>query len=263
MTLEPATRRAARAAHKRAAPRGRRVSVVGVAGEILITAGVLVLVFLGWQLYIDPAVEGSAQNQEAQQQSARWDRGEAAAPAEVERADPGEPVVIEAPANAEQFANLIIPRLGADWTKPVREGVGTKDVLNRGIGHYPGTAMPGAVGNTAYAGHRTGYGDPLFNIVDLRVGDSIYLETSDGWYRYVYRSMEYVMPDGVGVLDPVPQVTGATPTDRVITITSCNPAYSASERVIAYGVYDTWYPRAGGAPPELANLTTTATTGAG
>jgi len=58
----------------------------------------------------------------------------------------------------------------------------------------------------------------------------------------------------VGVLDPVPQSPGVEPTDRIITLTSCNPVYTASERIIVYGVYDTWYPRAGGAPSEIAAI---------
>jgi sortase A len=245
-----------RAGRRQMLKRGRRVSFVGVVGEVFITMGVVVLLFLGWQLWFDNLVDSNAQNTEAHEQQVEWDKGDGTAPASVDRPDPGEPAVGEAPGNAERFAVLIIPRLGADWTKPVREGIGTKDVLNFGIGHYPGTAMPGAVGNAAFAGHRTGYGSPFFDIVNLQVGDPIFVETEAGWYKYIYRSMEYVMPDGVGVLDPVPQVSEAAPTDRIITLTSCNPAYSASERVIAYGVYDTWYPRAGGPPPEIATVVT-------
>jgi sortase A len=63
------------------------------------------------------------------------------------------------------------------------------------------------------------------------------------------------MPTGVGVLDPVPQRPDVQPTDRLLTLTSCNPIFTASERIIVYGVYDTWYPRDGGAPPELAGAT--------
>lgn len=242
-----------RAMRRRMAKRGRRVSIVGVIGEILITFGVIVMLFLGWQLWLDALIVGNEQNQEAHEQSAEWDLGEPARPpAAVDRPDPGEPLVAEAPGNAERFAVLYIPRLGANWAKPVLEGIGEKDVLNNGIGHYPGTAMPGAVGNAAFAGHRTGYGNPLIDIQNMQVGDSIYVEMEAGWYRYVYRSNEYVLPNGVGVLEPVPQQAGATPTDRILTLTSCNPVYSASERIIAYAVYDTWYPRAGGAPPEIA-----------
>jgi sortase A len=250
-----------RAGRSMVATRRRRVSLVGVLGELLITAGVLVLLFLGWQLWLDNLIVGGEQNAEAQQQSIEWNRGGSVAPAAENRPDPGEPVVAAAPGNAERFAVLIVPRLGADWAKPIREGIGTKDVLNFGLGHYPGTAMPGEVGNVAFAGHRTGYGSPLFDIVGLQVGDNMYVETADGWYQYVYRSMEYVMPDGISVLDPVPQFPGVAPTDRILTLTSCNPAYSADERVIAYAVYETWYPRAGGPPAEIAAVVTASAAG--
>lgn len=231
-----------------------RVSVVGVLGELLITAGVVVLMFLGWQIWINDLIVGNEQQNEAQQLTQQWDKGEGVAAAPVDRPDPGPPPVAEAPGNAETIANLIIPRFGADWVRTIRQGVGINDVLNIGIGHYPETQMPGEVGNFAIAGHRTGWGAPLADVVSLEVGDSIYIETEDGWYRYEYRSHEYVMPTGIEVLEAVPQIVGATATDRIITITSCNPPLTAAERVISYGVYDTWYPRAGGPPPEIAGL---------
>ncbi len=56
------------------------------------------------------------------------------------------------------------------------------------------------------------------------------------------------------VLEAVPNIVGGTATDRIITITSCNPPLTAAERIISYGVYETWYPRAGGPPPEIAGL---------
>ena len=115
--------------------------------------------------------------------------------------------------------------------------------------------MPGAVGNVAIAGHRTTWGAPFTAINELQVGDSIYIETPDGWYKYIFRSLEFVQPTGVGVLDAVPQSPSTAPTDRLLTITSCNPKFSAAERFVAYSVFDTWYPRAGGAPAEIAGLT--------
>lgn len=249
-----ARREAERAAAQEAQKRRPRVSVVGVLGELLITAGVVVLMFLGWQIWINDLIVGEQQNHEAAQLSQTWNKGEATVAAPPERPDPGPPLIATAPGNAERFATLIIPRFGADYTRPIAEGVGVDDVLAYGIGHYPGTAMPGDVGNFAVAGHRTGWGAPLADIVNLQVGDNIYIETADGWYQYVYRSMEYVMPTGVEVLEPVPQLVGQAPTDRLITITSCNPPLTAAERVIAYGVYETWYPRAGGPPAEIAGL---------
>lgn len=248
-------RRLNRGHEKRAASSRRRLSVVGVLGELLITAGVVVLLFLGWQVWLGNLLSSNAQSGEAQALSQSWSRGEPAAPAEpADRPDPGPPVIQAAPENAEQFANLVVPRLGADYTKPVAEGIGA-DVLRTGIGHYPGTQTPGDVGNAAFAAHRTGNGSPFFDIEKLQVGDSIYFEMEAGWYRYVVRSLEYVPATGVGVLDPVPQAPGISPTDRILTLTSCNPVFTADERIIVYSLFDTWYPRAGGAPAEIAALT--------
>ena len=230
----------------------RRVSVVGILGEVFITAGVLVLMFLGWQVWLGNLIDGSAQKNESVALSQSWNKGERPVPVSNDRPDPGPPVVGTAPDNAVQFGNLIIPRFGADYIRPIREGIGVEDVLNVGVGHYPNSAMPGAVGNAAFAAHRTGHGSPFFDIEKLQAGDSIYVETEAGWYRYIVRNLEYVLPTGVGVLAPVPQAAGVEPTDRIITLTSCNPVFTANERIILYGVYDTWYPRAGGAPAEIA-----------
>lgn len=251
-----------RAMRKRATAR-RRVSVVGVIGELLITGGVLVLLFLGWELWLNDLVVGQELNRKGEVLSQEWSGGfvEPSKP-EVQRPDPGEPVVSAEPGFAETFATMIIPRFGSDYNKPVAQGVTLEDVLNPlGIGHYPGTAMPGAVGNAAFAAHRTTYGAPFANIADLRLGDSIYVETPEGWYLYKFRGFEWVLPTGVGVIDPVPQLPGVEPTQRFITLTSCNPRFSAAERIVAYGLYETWYPRADGAPEEIAALYTSTASG--
>lgn len=247
MTIEQKRRARGRA------PR-RRVSVVGILGELFITAGVLVLMFLGWQVWLGNLIDGNAQKEESVALSQTWNKGQPPVVVTAGRPDPGPPVVDTAPGNAEQFGNIIIPRFGADYIRPVSEGIGVEDVLNFGVGHYPGTAMPGAVGNAAFAAHRTGHGSPFFDIEKLQLGDHIYLETEAGWYQYSVRSLEYVQPTGVGVLAPVPQRPGVEPTDRILTLTSCNPVFTANERIILYGVYDTWYPRAAGAPSEIAAL---------
>ena len=101
---------------------------------------------------------------------------------------------------------MYIPRFGADYARSIAEGVGTVRVLNKnGVGHYPGTQMPGQVGNFAVAAHRTTHGAPFNSIATLRVGDRIYVQTEQGYYTYVYRNTEYVYPNGVGVKNPVPQ----------------------------------------------------------
>ena len=245
-------------------PSGSRIAlgIVGVFGELLLTAGAFVFLYLGWQLYLNNAIASSEQTQLAQELSRTWAAEYTEGPIVGDVPKAGQPaaatdipVYSGAPGNAEQFATLIVPRFGADWTRPIAEGIGIYDVLNTyGIGHYPGTSMPGAVGNFAVAGHRTSHGDALININQLDVGDSIYVETADGWYRYAFRSHEYVPPTGVDVLAAVPQAPGAAATDRIITLTSCNPVHSVSERYIAYGVLADWTPRSAGPPAEIAHL---------
>jgi sortase A len=239
----------------------RPISVIGVVGELFITAGALVLLFLGWQLWLNDLIVGSEQNAKAAVLSETWSRGFAAPPAAPTRSDPGPPTVGVAPANTVRFGTLMVPRFGSEYHREIAEGVGVDDVLKTGIGHYPGTQMPGDVGNVALAAHRDGWGAGFSGIVNLRVGDSIYLETRAGWYKYLFRSMEYVYPSAVEVLAPVPTLPDKSPTDRILTLTSCNPEFTAAERVIAYGVYDTWYPRAGGPPAEIAALVSAAAAG--
>jgi sortase A len=240
--------------------------VVGVVGELLITAGVLVLLFLGWQFSINGIMLNTQQAAEAGSLSQGWAQGGSDAPpatdAPVASADTatfryGEPPAtgLETPATAQEFAVMYVPRFGAEYKKTIAEGVDPRAVLNNGgAGHYASTQMPGQVGNFAVAAHRDGWGSPFLKINELQVGDPIYIETQDGWYTYTFRGLEYVSPYGVGVIDPVPQVEGATPTDRLITLTSCNPLYIASERIIAYGVLTDWTPRSAGAPAALAGL---------
>lgn len=242
-------------------PRRQKTTVVGVLGELFITAGVLVLLFLGWQVWLNDIIVGAEQTTAANELAEQWEAApvpsaSAEPDAPVAPVDPGEPVVAPKPAAGASFANLVVPRLGADYRRPIAEGVGLGVLNNRktGVGHYPQTQMPGEVGNFAIAAHRTTYGAPFHDVNTLLVGDNIYVETQDGWYQYVYRGSEYVRPTGVGVLEPVPQAAGVASTDRVITLTSCHPYFSSAERIIAYGVFETWYPRAGGPPAEIATL---------
>jgi sortase A len=160
-------------------------------------------------------------------------------------------VITAAPgSDATDFGNIYIPRFGPDYVVPVATGVGLGNVLNHGkIGHYRETQMPGQVGNFAVAAHRTTYGKPFNQITDLRVGDAIVVETQDGWYTYRFRTLEYVKPTGVDVLNPVPQAPDAQPGDRILTMTSCNPLFSAAERVVAYSVFESWQPRSDAATP--------------
>jgi sortase A len=233
--------------------RRRRVSVVGIFGELLITAGVLVFLFLGWQLWLNDLIVGGQQDKSSVALAHDLSKGPIKkAPAAT--TDFGAPVVATQPADATKFGVIYIPRLGATYARTLAEGVGTGNVLDNGwVGHYPGTQMPGQVGNFAVAAHRTTHGAPFHDLATLQVGDKIYVQTADGYYTYEFRGLEYVRPTGVGVLDAVPEVPNVQPTDRLMTMTSCNPMFSASERIIAYASFVSWQPTSAGAPAAIVS----------
>ncbi|MGO4690488.1 class E sortase [Glaciibacter sp. 2TAF33] len=246
-------------------PRRPRVTVIGVLGELLITAGVLVFLFIGWQLWWNDMVMAGQQSRAATQISQGWIQSHASTPpapsptATDPAAGPvgyGDPVVAAPPGEGNAFAVLYIPRYGADYHRAIAEGTG-HDVLNStrlGVGHYEGTQMPGEVGNFAVAAHRSAYGGGMHLINELQLGDAIYVQTADGYYTYRFRDLHYVKPTSVEVLAPVPNQPGTPPTDRIITLTSCNPLLSTAERIIAYGVFESWRPTSAGPPEGLAPI---------
>ncbi|MDO9589622.1 MAG: class E sortase [Microcella sp.] len=273
--IAPATRREARELERAQTTRARsskttseqparagapaKITVVGVLGEVLITAGVVVMLFLGWYIWLDDIMSGSEQQVAAvevqEQWQTEWERAEAVT--ERPTVDNGEPVVAQPPAAGEVFATLIVPRFGDDYVRKIAGGIDLRTVLNSrtiGVGHYPDTQMPGEMGNFAIAAHRNTYGGAFSDIDKLRVGDLLYVETADGWYEYAFRGLEYVWPTYVSVLEPVPREPDVAATDRFLTLTSCNPRYSSAERIIAYAVMENWYPRAGGPPAALSGL---------
>lgn len=238
----------------------RRTSVVGVIGEILITAGVIVLLYVVWQLWVGDMIYGAERNAEGAELSQQWEQDYAAhnpeaAPAPTTpAADPvtAPPPVLAEPADGQTFAVMRIPRFGSDYAVPMAGGVTRARTLDPiGIGHYPGTRMPGEAGNFALAAHRTTWGKPFNRIAELHVGDAIVIETQEGWYTYRFRTLQYVRPDEVEVLLPVPQEMDVPAGTAYITMTSCSPMYAMTERIVAYGVFDSFTPRTAGEPVSL------------
>lgn len=257
------------AAHQR---RGRRAStrrgqrpsilstIVLVMGELLVTVGVVVLLFVAWQVWIyDPSV-ARAQTSIADQYVNQWSGESLPAPSEsvpptVVSADAA-PVAARPEKEGTVWGVLYVPRFGNDWRKAVAWGTDMSSVLNRiGIGTYTQSTMPGAVGNTAVASHRSGMGSSFYNIHKLRLGDKVVLETQEGWYTYAYRNTEYIVDADVQVLNPVPMVPGATATGKVLTLQSCNPLpVSNQERIMAFTVLESFTPRSSGAPAIVAQM---------
>ncbi|MGW6280922.1 class E sortase [Kribbella sp. NPDC055071] len=191
-------------------------------GIVLLVVGLGLLGWVGWQ-YFGTGI-GSNQKMGEAQGSLRDEWKASTKPS----ADPeaGTPITL-----------LRIPRFGADWEKPVVEGVG-KNELARGIGHYPQTQLPGEPGNFAIAGHRVTHGSPFRKLLELRQGDQVIVETADAVYTYELDGSPRdltVKPADNWVLDPVPGKPREVPTKSVITLTTCQDLFHSPDRSVAFG----------------------------
>ena len=196
-----ATRRAR--PERRGAP--RRVSVVGVLGELLLTAGALVLLFLGWQLWWNDAIMAGQQSAAASDSRRAVDRGGPGRRAATRRRRRRPTTATRSStrptyANAERVRGHVRAALRRGLAAPRRRGHRPRRAqqLRARRRPLPGTQMPGQVGNFAIAAHRSAYGGGMHEIEQLQLGDAIYIQTHDGWYTYRFRDLEYVTPDDGG-----------------------------------------------------------------
>jgi sortase A len=140
-----------------------------------------------------------------------------------------------APPEGDVMGRIGIPKIGID--KFVVEGVDVDD-LRKGPGHYPSTQMPGHEGNSAIAGHRTTYEHPFGDLDQLVAGDDIRVVTVQGDFHYKVTELRVVDPSQIEVLDPTPDPARAGHDLATLTLTTCNPKYSAAERLIVKAQLD-------------------------
>ncbi|HET6875412.1 MAG TPA: class E sortase [Acidimicrobiales bacterium] len=197
-------------------PIRRTIREIGLA---LITAGVIVLLFVAYQLWGTNLTEARNQSHLAKQ----FTTNVAQKPVAVVTAST--PDVLPAVPTGGAIDHMVIPAIGVD--KYVVEGT-DENALRQGPGHYTGTAYPGQVGNAAIAGHRTTYGAPFFELNQLKVGDQIKITDLNDrtWIYVVSQAPVVVSPDDVAVLDPTPFAQ--------LTLTTCNPRYEATTRLIVF-----------------------------
>ncbi|MFD9603563.1 class E sortase [Streptomyces sp. NBC_01224] len=229
-------RRAARAAKDSPAVVASRV-----VGELFITLGVLMLLFVTYQLWWTNVRADQYAGKETHKIQDDWAKGDR---------NPG---VFEA---GQGFAIIHIPKL--DVVAPIAEGTSKEKVLDRGmVGHYGEgalrTAMPSAKqGNFALAGHRNTHGEPFRYINRLRPGDLIVVETQDEYYTYeATKTLPQTSPSNVSVIGPVPPGSGFTGPGRYITLTTCTPEFTSTYRLIVWGKMVDERPRSKGKPDAL------------
>ncbi|MFT6291684.1 MAG: sortase A [Ilumatobacter sp.] len=235
---------------------------IGNLGKTLITVGLLMFTFVGYQLYgtgietaaqqnrlenefeellkaVDPI---SASDFESNGQSTdELDAGssDTAAPDEAQPDSNVEVSDVAAVPVADQnipdledgdaLARIEIPKIGVNDI--IVAGVQTGD-LKKGPGHFPDTPLPGQLGNAAIAGHRTTYGQPFRNVDQLDPGDEIRVTTLSGVFVYKVTGTQIVSPSDYQV------VATTDPTRANLTLTSCHPVFTARERIVIFSELD-------------------------
>nr|BFF08296.1 hypothetical protein GCM10023233_32650 [Brevibacterium otitidis] len=217
-------------------------------GELCITAGLVLILFVVWQLWWTD-IEANEDNRNlANELTTEWRDN----PRNELPEDPDTPYVGEPADINSAFGIMYIPRFGDDYYRTIAEGVSLEPVLNRmGLGRYPNAAMPGDVGNFAMAGHRVTYGKPLNLIAEIRPGDEAIVQTADGFYTYTFVNFDIVLPDQTEVLAPVPDMPDYKGKDRIMTLTACNPMFSARERYVGYFELSDWRHVSEGPPDSI------------
>jgi LPXTG-site transpeptidase (sortase) family protein len=198
---------------------------VRLSGELMITLGLMVLLFAGYEVFGNSAKVQDEQDALTNQLDNSWNDptvGPTTAPKGP--AAPGESLV----------GRLYIPKLDKEWV--VVNGVRPQDI-KYAPGHYPDTALPGQIGNFSVAGHRIR--KIFWRLDELKPGDVIGVETRDYWYVYRVYGHEVVKPSAVEVVAAVPDKPGVTPSKALLTLTTCNPKFNNYQRLIVHAELDT------------------------
>lgn len=228
--------------------RGRGGVLIAVVGVIAIIAGVCALGWSAWMTWGTDAVTTPKMEQKVSEYRQENPLPTATASTEDIRVD--DPPVETKKAYGETIGIIHVP----SWNNmeiPIIEGSG-QEILDAGnAGHYEETAYPGEVGNFSVAGHRRTYGSNFRHLDKLGEGDVVIVETDSAWLVYRWTSSEVVDPSHVESILPVPNSPGTTPTQRLMTMTTCYPEYGNSERLVAHFVLDHWVPKSSGVPSEL------------
>ncbi|WP_436737803.1 class E sortase [Streptomyces sp. BBFR102] len=208
----------------RRSKRGIIATGVGVFGELLITAGVVLGLFVAYSLWWTNVVADREAGKQGESVRDRWAGG----PGALDTKDGVGFLHVPAMKNGE-----VLVKKGTE-----------SSLLNKGVAGYYTDPVKSALpsddkGNFTLAAHRDGHGAKFHNIDRIKKGDPIVFETKDSWY--VYKTFA-ILPEtskyNVKVLEAVPEESGATKPGRYITLTTCTPVYTSDYRYIVWGELD-------------------------
>ncbi|MFI9119288.1 class E sortase [Streptomyces bikiniensis] len=202
--------------------RNRIAGIISVFGELLITAGLVLGLFVLYSLWWTNVLADRAADKDGAQVRDHWADD---APGALDTRD--------------GIGFLHVPAMGDDEVL-VKRGTDPA-VLNNGVAGYYTDPIKSALpqekqGNFTLAAHRDGHGAKFHNIHKLKTGDAIVFESKDTWYVYkVYKTLPETTKYNVDVLQPVPEESGRTEPGRYITLTTCTPMYTSDYRYVVWG----------------------------
>lgn len=195
--------------------------VLEALGEMLLTVGVILGLFVGYKAIIQDSIVADDQTNLAQT---------------YEKAPSKFVALKDVKKLADVFGQMYVPRFGDKWTRLVAEGTRWHPVLNEiGVGHYMNTVMPGEAGNFSVAAHRGGFGGAFKMIDTLQQGDRVYIKTKDHWFIYKFLQSKVVLPEDTNVITAVPwELKGAKYGGKYMTMTSCTPIFVNTHRYVVW-----------------------------
>ncbi|MBQ1074165.1 class E sortase [Micromonospora sp. C31] len=217
---------------------------IRISGELLITFGLVVLLFASYEVWGKSAIVDAHQTDLSQQLAQAW--GPEGDPTVAPSASASTSTKPKPPVQGKPIAGLYIPKLDKNWV--VVEGVTQKDI-RYAPGHYPSSALPGKVGNFSVAGHRNRA--TFWRLDELHDGDAIVVEGKNDWHIYKVTDNHIVKPTQVEVVAPVPGKPGKKPTKAMLTLTTCNPKFDNYQRLIIHAELARSQPKSAGRPAEL------------
>ncbi|MFI9330622.1 class E sortase [Kitasatospora sp. NPDC052868] len=231
--------------------RGRALAALGLFGELLITLGLVLGLFVAYSLWWTDVLADRSAAQAADRLRDAWATAPSTpavapvpipvpAPAAGSPA-PASPTAVPPPlATGEAVGFLHVPAMGRDFQVLIRMGTDTATLAEGVAGVYEQpyrAAMPwDASGNFALAAHRDGHGAKFHDLDAVHKGDAVVVETKDTWY--VYR-VDSTLPEtskyDTGIVAPVPKGSGYQAPGRYITLTTCTPVYTSRYRMAVWG----------------------------
>lgn len=238
--------------------------IIGVIGELMITAGLVIGGFVVWQLWWTDVTTNKDIAKEIEVVTADFG-GEVTEESGIAKRHFDDPPAWNQTdiAVGDAMGIVRIPSIDPDYQYVLKEGVDAKSVLDTGaFGHYDGTAFPGEIGNFSMAVHRRLYGSPMRHVDQLKPGDKIVIETAQTYYVYSMKDYEIVDPSKVYVVAPDPYLAkplfeagenfnNVEPTKRMLTMTTCHPWYTNTHRYIVHAELEYWTVRDEGLPIDL------------